>query len=201
MDNVTLFKKIFSDGERFMKPFRNYLDKDAMHPKLSCNKEDLKKYRFIKESLNNTLTSLCLCEEQNPDVAKAAYDCFKKYENDDYTLLKCEKPLEELNNTVRSTINKLQDDNERFRQIKTICSDQYKDFAEDTSDETAAYFHACFMPVFCTAPMKRALNCVNKNNEELHGCEKEIDEMLKCSIDKYHQNNFKTMNFRTDDEN
>jgi hypothetical protein len=81
-----------------------------VHPKLSCNKEDLKKYRFNKgkrnklhitlsltnnyaESLEHTLGLLCFCEAQKPDVAKAAYECFKKYENDDYTLLKCEKPL------------------------------------------------------------------------------------------------------------
>lgn len=106
----------------------------------------------------------------------------------------------ELKNTVRSTLNKLEEDNTRFNQIKTICSDQYNDFAQNTSDETAAHFHACFMPVFCTAQLKRALNCVNKNHEELHGCEKEIDEMLKCSIDKYHQHNFKSMNYKINDD-
>lgn len=56
------------------------------------------------------------------------------------------------------------------------------------------------MPEACGTYLSRVLACVNNNNQELRGCEKDIAEMTKCSIDKFHQHLMKTVNMKNDEE-
>lgn len=89
----------------------------------------------------------------------------------------------------------LKEEQQTFAQILKGCDSQWQSFKKTVNDETAAQLHTCFMPLVCKNYTKRVLNCVNKNHTELHGCESEINEMLKCSIDKFHRYFWKAINF------
>jgi hypothetical protein len=92
--------------------------------------------------------------------------------------------------TVTTLVEKTTQDSKQFSHIMRICNPHKN---ASWSLENVANFHACFMPEACGTYLSRVLACVNNNNQELRGCEKDIAEMMKCSIDKFHQHLMKTV--------
>jgi hypothetical protein len=198
MDNVTLFKKILSGIENdpgFSDSFAQYFDYGATHPKLGCNAENLTKFSFSNPRAVQSL--LCSCNDIQPEIAKSAYDCVKPFENDDDALLHCKSEVKAVKNTVTILVEKTTQDSKQFSHIMRTCNPHKN---ASWSLENLANFHACFMPEACGTYLSRVLACVNNNNQELRGCEKDIAEMTKCSIDKFHQHLMKTVNMKNDEE-
>lgn len=105
--------------------------------------------------------------------------------------------LKAVRSTVSSLIEKIGQDNERVSNIMRTCNPKRN---ATHSLDNISQFHACFMPEACGTYLSRVLTCVNKNNQEMTGCEKEIEEMVKCGIDKFHQPLAKTINLKNDEE-
>jgi hypothetical protein len=173
------------------------VDTEATFEKLKCTKEDLKKFSFNNktESLQDVVSLLCTCEGQRPDLAQEAYKCLKNAENDTYALLTCQKPVEAVRKTVTAYIQQLQNDMSHYAQVMRSCKQEIT--GDLAKIESMAGFHACFMPLVCNSETKSAISCINKNHQELHGCEKEIDEMMNCSINKFHKHLWKVINLKS----
>lgn len=167
---------------------------------------------FRSESFLAVQSLLCSCNDIQPEIAKSAYDCVKSFENDDDALLHCKSEVkgkslisfdtclifsQAVKNTVTILVEKTTQDSKQFSHIMRTCNPHKN---ASWSLENLANFHACFMPEACGTYLSRVLACVNNNNQELRGCEKDIAEMTKCSIDKFHQHLMKTVNMKNDEE-
>jgi hypothetical protein len=66
--------------------------------------------------------------------------------------------------------------NEKLR--KDIATFDYIWRECEKESQSLAPFHACFMPKFCSTQVNAALDCANKNNQELVGCDKQGKDTL-----------------------
>lgn len=102
-------------------------------------------------------------------------------------------------NTVATMLAQMKKDSQNYEFVRSTCKKEWNelDTKSGSIDISIAKLHTCFMPLLCSAETKAAMNCVNKNHQELHGCETEIDRMMKCSIDKFHRYLWQIINHKS----